>query len=373
MTHHLVVLGAGYAGMLAAKGAARRLRRSDVRITLVNAVGHFVERVRVHQLAAGQPLTERSLSGLLAGTGIELLVGRVTAVDADARTVRVEAEGAARSEPHLLGYDTLVYALGSGADRDTVPGVAAHALAVATHQDALRLKERTASGQGTVAVAGGGLTGLELAAELAESRPGLKVRLVTAGEVGATLSARGRNYLRDALHRRGVELREHTRISEVSEHGLALADGGTIEADAVVWTTGFRVSELARDAGFAVDARGLLKVDPMLRSLSHPEVFAAGDAAAAYGPGGTPSRLSCQTGLPMGKCVARNVAASVTGGTVRPLRLRYVGQNISLGRHDGLTQITRLDDSPRELILTGRKSARLKEAVTRFTVLLVRR
>lgn len=373
MTPHIVVLGAGYAGMVAAKGAARTLRRSDVRITLVNAVGHFVERVRVHQLAAGRQLKQHALSGLLAGTGIELLVGRVTAVDADARTVRVDAGAEGRAAPRLLSYDILVYALGSGADRDTVPGVAAHALAPATQQDALRLAERTVEGHGTVAVAGGGLTGLEVATELADSHPGLKVRLVTGGEVGATLSVRGRNYLRYALHRHGVELREHARVSQVSEHGLELADGGTVGADTVVWATGFRVPDIARDAGFAVDARGLLKVDRMLRSLSHPEVFAAGDAAAAYGPGGTPSRLSCQTALPMGRCVARNVAASVTGGTARPLRLRYVGQNISLGRHDGLTQLTRFDDGPSELIMTGRASARLKETITQGTVLLVRR
>ncbi|MFD3513401.1 NAD(P)/FAD-dependent oxidoreductase [Streptomyces sp. NPDC058657] len=400
MTHHLVVLGAGYAGMIAAKGAARRLRRADVRVTLVNAAEHFVERVRVHQLAAGGQLAELPLAGLLAGTGIELVVGRVTAIDADARTVRVDTGGrtvrvdtgartgcadtGALAAPHAaadgtrathrtLTYDTLVYALGSAADRDTVPGVAAYALSVATYQDAVRLRERTAEGHGTVAVAGGGATGLEVATELAESRPGLKVRLVTDGEIGTALSERARRHLRRALHRHGVELREHSRVSEVSEHGLVLADGSTLAADAVVWTTGFRVPELARDAGLKVDARGLVVVDRMLRSVSHPEVFAAGDAAAAYGPGGMPSRLSCQTALPMGLCVARNVAASVTGGTARPLRLRYVGQNIGLGRHDGLTQVTRFDDSPREVVLTGRVAALLKEAVTRATVLAVRR
>ncbi|MFI5801766.1 NAD(P)/FAD-dependent oxidoreductase [Streptomyces sp. NPDC051561] len=371
MTHHIVVLGAGYAGMLAAKGAARRLRRSDVRITLVNEVPYFVERVRSHQLAAGRPIQERPLGGMLASTGIELVVGRVTGIDADARTVRID--GGAPVTSDTLTYDSLVYALGSGPDRATVPGVAEHALSVATHGDAVRLRQRIAEGHGTVAVAGAGLTGLEVAVELAESRPGLKVRLVTGGEVGAALSARGRRYLRTALTRHGIELSEHTRVLEVTEHGLRLADGGGIPADTVVWTTGFKVPELAREAGFAVDGRGLVKVDRWLRSVSHPEVFAAGDAAAAYGPGGVPSRLSCQTGLPMGRCAARNVAASVTGRRARPLRLRYVGQNISLGRHDGLTQLTRLDDTPVEAILTGRTSARLKELVTRGTVLVVRR
>ncbi|MBT2509691.1 FAD-dependent oxidoreductase [Streptomyces sp. ISL-98] len=369
MTHHIVVLGAGYAGLAAAKGAARKLRRSNVRITLVNAAGHFVERVRLHQLAAGQRLKELPLDNLLAGTGIELVVARVTAVDAAARTVRVD------SAPHAIGYDTLVYALGSAADTAPVPGAAAHAPAVATYDDAARLRERTAGagGQGSLVVAGAGLTGIEAATELAEAYPGLKVQLVTGGELGAGLSERGRHYLRAALARHGVALREHTRVAEVAAHGLVLADGGEIPADAVVWAAGFRVPDLAREAGFAVDARGLITVDATLRSTSHPEVFAAGDAAAAYGPGGAASRMSCQTGLPMGAYVAGSVAAAVTGRTPRPLRLRYVWQNISLGRRDGLTQFTRADDSPVAAVLTGRASARFKEAVTRGTVLALRR
>ncbi|MFD7665711.1 NAD(P)/FAD-dependent oxidoreductase [Streptomyces sp. NPDC059788] len=368
MTHHLVVLGAGYAGLVAAKGAARRLRRhGGVRITLVNASSRFVERVRLHQLAAGRPLRDLPLHTLLAGTGIELVVARATAIDAAARTVRLD------TAPYALTYDTLVYALGSTADTTTVPGAAEHTSAVATHQDAARLRARTADTWGPLAVAGAGLTGIETAAELAEAHPGRTVHLVTQGQLGPGLSERGRRYLRTALGRRGVDLREHTRVREVAAHGLVLADGGELPADTVVWTAGFRVPGLARAAGFAVDDRGLVAVDPTLRSLSHPEVFAAGDAVAAYGPGGVASRMSCQTGLPMGAYVARSVAASLTGRTPDPLRLRYVWQNISLGRHDGLTQFTRPDDSPVGAVLTGRASARFKEAVTRGTVLALRR
>ncbi|MFE7116675.1 NAD(P)/FAD-dependent oxidoreductase, partial [Streptomyces sp. NPDC057654] len=300
MTHHIVVLGAGYAGLSAAKGAARRLRgRGGVRVTLVNSVGHFVERVRLHQLAAGQPLRDLPLGRLLAGTGIELVVARVTSVDAAARTVRLD------SAPYALGYDTLVYALGSAADTAAVPGAAAHASAVATYQDALRLRERTAGATGSLAVAGAGLTGIEAAAELAEAHPGLKVQLITAGELGAGLSQRGRGYLRGALDRHGVTLREHARIAEVAAHGLVLADGDEIPADAVVWAAGFRVSGLARDAGFAVDGRGLLTVDSTLRSTSHPEVFAAGGAGAPAGAAGAPARAAGGTGGAGGGGAAR--------------------------------------------------------------------
>lgn len=116
MTHRLVVLGAGYAGLGAARRAARRLRRTDVEVTLINATDRFVERIRLHQLAAGQALRDRPLRTMLDGADVKLIVARVTAIDVDSRVVRLDAE------PYTVGYDTVVYALGSGADVGSVPG-----------------------------------------------------------------------------------------------------------------------------------------------------------------------------------------------------------------------------------------------------------
>ncbi|MEY7979677.1 oxidoreductase, partial [Streptomyces pilosus] len=79
MQHRIIVLGAGYTGASAAGRLARRLRREDTAITLVNAEPDFVERVRNHELAAGRRLRHRPLAEMLAGTGVELRVARVTA------------------------------------------------------------------------------------------------------------------------------------------------------------------------------------------------------------------------------------------------------------------------------------------------------
>ncbi|MEU4222570.1 FAD-dependent oxidoreductase, partial [Actinoplanes sp. NPDC026623] len=123
MPHRIIVLGAGYAGAVVAGRLARRLRREDVAITLVNAEPDFVERVRMHQLATGQDLAPRPLGKILAGTGVALRIARVTAVDVRARTVAVAgADGTGQ-----LGYDTLVYALGSAWNAQGVPGTAEHA------------------------------------------------------------------------------------------------------------------------------------------------------------------------------------------------------------------------------------------------------
>lgn len=89
MQQRIIVLGAGYAGAIAAGRLAKRLHREDVTITLVNAEPDFVERVRMHQLAVGQDLKPRPFSEMFAGTGVRLKLAKVTAVDVDRRTVSV--------------------------------------------------------------------------------------------------------------------------------------------------------------------------------------------------------------------------------------------------------------------------------------------
>ncbi|MEV4680541.1 NAD(P)/FAD-dependent oxidoreductase [Streptomyces kurssanovii] len=365
MSHRVVVVGAGYAGLLAAKRLAHKLRRSDATVTLVNASDRFVERVRLHQLAAGQRLAGLSLRQQLRGTSVELVVARVTAIDTAGRTLCMDVA------PGVIGYDTLVYALGSRGRLDDVPGAVEHAYTVADLEHATRLRHRVAelASGGTVAVVGGGLTGLETASELAESYPELRVRLLTgADDIGSGLVARARTHLRRALDRLDVSVHPKTVVAAVRRDGLNIRDGAPFAADAVVWTTGFRTPELARAAGFATDESGRILVDATLRSVSHPEVYAVGDAAAGVSVSGAPSRMSCQTALPMGRGVADVIAARLMGRDPGPVRIGYIFTNISLGRRDGVVQFTHADDRPRRFVLTGRAAAAFKETVVRSTV-----
>jgi NADH:ubiquinone reductase (H+-translocating) len=361
MTLHIVVAGAGYSGLAAAKLAARW---TGARVTLINESDRFVERVRLHQLATGQRLRELPLAGLLGGTGVELVVDRIIGIDAAEHTVRTAGGRAVR-------YDQLIYALGSRADLAFVPGAAEHAYTVAGLDEALRLRERLAESQ-TVAVVGGGLTGIEAAAEVAEACPGVKVRLLTGRSLGEALSERGRRYLRRAFDRLGVEVLENARATEVRAEGLLLRDGRHIGADTVVWTAGFTVPGVARDTGFAVDGNGRLVVDETLRSVSHPEVIGVGDAAAIRRAGGQELRMACATGLPTTQRAVRALADRLSGRGSRSMRFRYFNQCISLGRRDGLIQFVRADDSPIEAVLTGRLAARYKEVIVRSTIVFER-
>lgn len=366
MTHRIVVLGAGYAGLNAAKGCARKLRGREVSITLVNAVDHFVERVRLHQLAAGQEVTERPLADAVAGTGVDLVVATATGIDLDRQEVAVDAA------PHRIGYDTLVYALGSRGNADTVPGAAEHCLGVASEPEAqalaVRVAEVAAEG-GSVAVVGGGLTGIEMATELAETYPGLRVTLVEAGELGAALSPRGRRKLATTFARLGVELVEHAPVAEVAEGKLLTTSGDAVVADLLIWTGGFAVPALAADAGLAVDGNGRMLVDPTLRSVSHPEVYGVGDAAAARTTAGLETRMSCQTARPMGLAVAGLIKARLDGREPNPATIRYQAMCISLGRRDAVLQPARPDYAPRSWVLGSRTAPAIKESICRFVAL----
>ena len=170
--NEILILGAGYTGMAATVGLVGRLKtRDDVHITLVNPQTRFTERLRLHQTASGESLADLQIPDQLEGTGVDFVKGWVTGIDTDAQSVRID-------DAYALRYDTLVYALGSVADTETVSGVDEFAYTLNSAQDATLLAghlDRLADG--IVVVAGGGLTGVESAAEIAEQHRELDVIL----------------------------------------------------------------------------------------------------------------------------------------------------------------------------------------------------
>ncbi|MFD4190446.1 NAD(P)/FAD-dependent oxidoreductase [Amycolatopsis thermoflava] len=357
-THKVLVLGAGYAGTAAAiQLAARTKGRDDVEVTLVNAHETFTERLRLHLTATGQQVAELSIPELLDGTGARFVRGWVTALDPGTRTVRVD-------DDRVLHYDTLVYALGGVADTVTVPGAEEHAHTLNSPEDAEVLAGRLARlEQGTVVVAGNGLTGVESAAEIAEQHPRLRVVLLGRGEPGAAMNRKARAHLQAALGRLGVEVRTGAEVTKVLPDAVELAGGETIPADVVLCTSGTRAAPLAAAAGLTVDDRGRVITDTTLRSVSHPNVHAVGDAAAIRQGYGV-LHGTCQSGMPTGVHAAVSILRALAGKEPKPFRFGYYHTPVSLGRHDAVVQFTHPDDSPRRICLTGGPAARYKETVT---------
>jgi NADH dehydrogenase FAD-containing subunit len=132
----------------------------------------------------------------------------------------------------------------------------------------------------------------------------------------------------------------------------------------VLWTGGVRAPGLLGDGGLSVDAQGRIVTDRTLRSVSHPEVYAVGDAAAVPQNYGV-MHGTCGAGVAVAGHAAANLAREVRGKEPTELRFGYFHQNVSLGRGDAVTQFTRADDSPARWILTGRVAAAYKEGFSR--------
>lgn len=366
MRHRILILGAGYAGASAAGYLARHLHPDDVEITVVNAGPDFVERIRLHQVAAGRGPRRHGLAEMFAGTGVRLRQARVTAVDAERRTVTVvDDEGT-----DLLVYDTLLYTLGSTIADHDVPGVDEHAFHVAEGPAALRLRRRLdeLDGDGRVLVVGGNLTAIETATEIAESHPGLRVALATTGEPGGWLGSKARRHLRRAFDRLGVSVHENTTVVRVEADGVVTADGTVLASDVTVWAAGFAVHPIAASSGLAIEEDGRITVDPMMRSISHPRVYAAGDSVHAIGENGRPLPMSCASaGFTRMRATAA-IIEDLTGRTGMRTPLTYFGNCISLGRRDGIFQPVDGDVRSSSWSLRGRPAAGFKAFVFRGTI-----
>ncbi|MEU7601204.1 FAD-dependent oxidoreductase [Streptomyces sp. NPDC041003] len=352
----VVVIGGGYAGVMAAN---RLTRRGDVRVTLINPRATFVHRIRLHQLVGGTDGAVVDYREVLAD-GVRLVVDTAARIDAAGRRVALASGGA-------VGYDYLVYAVGSGSADPRVPGASEFAHPIGTFEEAERLRAvlDDAPASAAVTVVGAGPTGIETAAELAGQ--GRAVTLVCGGALGPYLHPRGRRSVARRLAGLGVTVLDGpgAKATAVTRDAVRLADGREVRSEVTVWTAGFAVPDLAVRSGLATDAEGRLLTDETLTSVDDVRVIAAGDSAA---PSDLPLRMSCQTAMPMGARAADTVLSRIAGEQPETLNQSFGAQCISLGRADGIFQFGNRSDVAVWFNIDGRLGAKLKEAVCKGVV-----
>ncbi|MEV5752342.1 FAD-dependent oxidoreductase [Actinoallomurus sp. NPDC052308] len=352
----VVVVGGGYAGVMAAN---RLTQRDDVAVTLINPRPTFVERIRLHQLVGGSDDAVVDYRKILAD-GVRLVVDTVTRIDAAGRSVPLATGG-------TVGYDYLIYAVGSGSADPQVPGAAEFAHPIAVLEEAQRLRPILESAPATAAVTvvGAGPAGIETAAELAEQ--GRRVTLVCGGELGPYLHPRGRRSVAGRLAGLGVTVLDGpgTKVTAVTRDAVRLGDGRAVPSEVTIWTVGFGVPDLAARSGLSTDALGRLRTDETLTSVDDARVIAAGDSAA---PSDLPFRMGCQSAVQLGPQAAETVLSRMAGERPAPVSVGFAGQCISLGRRAGIFQFSRRNDTAIRFYLGGRPGAKLKEFVCRSTV-----
>lgn len=358
----VLVVGGGYAGVLAANRLAHRLPKG-VRVTLLSDRDDLVHRVRLHEALAGRPFGRHPLRAMLAPR-VAIVRGRAERLDARARRVVTDRGDS-------LPYDLALLAIGSSLATD-VAGVREHAAGLASPESAARgaARLRELAPGSCVTVVGGSFTAIEAASEIAEAHPHLAVTLL-ASTFGPAFSDRARDHARESLDALGVRVREGDAVREVCDDAVVLCRGERVPSAMTVWGGGFKpagpnlVTDLARD-GF-----GRLLIDGDLRAVGHDDVFVAGDAAAPP-PGMGFLRMGCASAMPMGAHAADNLARVARGEDTTAHRFAFVTRCTSFGRERALVESVRPDDTPDGRIVTGRTGALIKELICRYVIGMIR-
>ena len=343
----IVVIGAGFAGLWSALGAARKLDEmavpaDKVEVVVVNPTRYHSIRVRNYERNLDETLVP--LSDVLEPAGVTLLVGAVSTLDLTNSLLTIITEAGDES----LQYDRLVLAAGSKLFHPDLPGLREYAFDVDTYESACTLRDHlrglhalpSSPGRYTAVVVGAGLTGVELAAELplrlrelAAPSDRNAIRVVLADRSATIGQAMGgaQPVIERALSELGVELLTGTSLMALDSMGVSFTDGTRIEASTVAWCGGMHANALTSQFPVALDGLGRVPVDAFLRVEGVQHVFAAGDCARLLIDGARPSVMSCQHSRPMGRYAGHNVVCDLLGGEMLPLHIDWYTTILDLG------------------------------------------
>jgi NADH:ubiquinone reductase (H+-translocating) len=378
LRYDVVILGAGYAGLMAALRLRRRKRGPGKhrlwRIALVNGGDEFVERVRLQERISG-PVAPRipSITDLLAGTGIEFVRGNIVALDPARRRIRIASGNSERE----LAFDRAIYALGSQIELGGIPGAQEHAYRLDAGEGprsvaALRARlEQNAGRPIRVVVVGGHETAIEVAGEIKTHWPAAEVTMIARTRCADFKGARVERAIRAELGRLNIKVINGQTVAEVRAGEIVTTDSGTIPCDVCVWSGGLRASAIARQAGVSTDTQGRIWVDPGLRSISHPHLMAVGDAAHPMAPTGAGYRMSAYAALVSGAYAADTILAEKAGRQSPPFSFSTYGQGVAIGGV-GVGFATFPDDQKAFFLITGRSGIRVRNFFVRLLVILLK-
>jgi NADH:ubiquinone reductase (H+-translocating) len=373
----IVVLGAGFAGLWAAIGAARKLDELGIgpdRVEVAVVDRSAWHSIRVRNYEADLAATRVPLDEVLGPIGVRRIEAEVTDIDFTRRQVACSMAGAS----NLLPYDRLVFALGSRLARPPIPGLEAHAFDVDTYDAGCRLNAHIAAlpsrepspGRYTVLVIGGGLTGIEAATEMpgklraAIADPAASPRVILADRqpwIGSDMGEEARAVIAEALAALGIETRPGVSVAAVDAEGATLATGERIAAATVVWCAGMQAHPLTQLFRVERDRFGRVPVDAFLKVKGMPAEFATGDAAWFPIDGRHSCVMSCQHGRPMGRFAGHNVVCDLLGLPMLPLEIGWYSTILDLGPWGAVCT----EGWDRRVATTGPAAKRTKETINR--------
>ncbi len=373
--HRILVVVGGAAGLhLTSLLGASFGRRRRASITLLDRLRIHVWKPLLHEVASGAMDSETDSLELMAHARrrhYRYRIGEMIGLNRAKQQVYVapshDEDGQTVIPPRVLGYDTLVIAVGSLSNDFGTPGVAEHAIALDTLDQAARFNRRMINaclranaqyeplrpGQLHCAIIGAGATGVELAAELHKSMRDLasynldridfdmhiKIDLIEAAPrilaaLPESLSARTAEVLRGL----GVNIRTGTRVTAVREGEIVLDSGEVLPAEMIVWAAGIKAPDFLHDLdGLETDRLNRLVVRPTMQTTRDENIFAIGDCACCVLPGSDqPLPPRAQTARQQADYMVKVVKARLSGAPLPEFKYRDLGSLVSLADYNAL-------------------------------------
>jgi NADH:ubiquinone reductase (H+-translocating) len=359
--NHVVILGAGFAGI----GALKKLRDADVRITIVDKRDYHTFQPLLYQVATDE------LGPTEVGFPIrELLHGHknITYHQAAVKSVDLAQKQVVMDGAGPIQYDYLVLALGAMVNFYHTPGADQYAFPLYTMEDAIRLKEHILKtfeavdknpalmddGALTFCVVGGGPTGVELAGalvellrdELKEDYPNLPVDDAQvllyehSQQLLGTFAPKLESYARKALEERGVKVHTGTGVSKIGPANIELSTGATVKTHTTVWAAGLQANPIVSSLGVELVHGGRIPVGPDLQVKDHPGVFAIGDIAAMTdGKTGQVLPGLGATALQAGRHVGETIKRLLDGKQPEPFKYLNKGMMAQVGRGAAVVEL----------------------------------
>lgn len=334
----ICILGGGFGGLYTALRLSELPWTEKPEIVLVDQRDRFLFSPLLYELLTGElqtweiapPFTE-----LLANTGIRFCQAAVAGINTSEKRVQLQ-DGAE------LEYDRLVLTMGGETPMQMAPGVAEHAFAFRSLEDAYRLEEKLRTLEASdrdkirVAIVGAGYSGVELACKLAERLGDRgRIRLVEkADQILRTSPEFNRESAQKVLSDRGVWLDLETGVESVMAESIALEYKGqldTIPVDVVLWTVGTQVPGVVQSLPLKHNPRGQLVVTPTLQIVDAPEIFALGDLAECVDAEGQRVPNTAQAAFQQAEYTGWNIWASLGDRPLLPFRYQNLGEMMTLG------------------------------------------
>ncbi|MDF3818262.1 FAD-dependent oxidoreductase [Leptospira sp. 96542] len=350
MKEKIVILGAGYGGILAANRLAKQV--NDIEILLINESDFFYERVRNHETAVSGKDHKISITKLIRPK-ITFLQDKVKQISPNKNEVILNKQ--------TLVYDYLVYALGS-----TAVSKSENETSVTQYGEAKKIFENFNQDTcGNITILGAGLTGIELAFEWKEKYPKTKITILDRGEFAGIFSDNVKKYIREKCEKNSITIKDKTKYLNFLNGFVHTEGSDPFQSDLVINCLGMLSSDIGKISNLPTNDKNQVIVNSYLQVNQYSNIFCIGDSASVKN---SYLRSGCVTALPMGAYVADSIANRIKSKSVSKFDFKFIGRCVSLGRSDGIIQFTNPNDSPKNLFLKGKFAALFKELVVKFTV-----